>query len=357
MTYLANRVKVSTATTGTGPITVGAAEPGFQTLASAGVPTGATVSYLLEDGLAAELGSGVYDSSAGTVTRNFIWSTTGARLNLSGNAKRLLSLLASDVVSLDKQPFTANGLWQKRRYAKNVYLVGIGGGAGGGGGRTGAAGTARSGGGGGSGAGWSDRLIDASLLGDTEPVFIGAGGAGGISRTTDTTSGAPGASGGNTTFGSIFVAGGGLAAGFATTSNLNSVSGGTGSVIGGSSGGTSVTANGGTPPPPLGIAPGGGGGGGSISTGNVALNAGLGGSNGSGQPVVQRGARRAGRSRCGRYEYVRRRHGGRQRRRRRRCRFDGASWCRRRRWLSWRRRRRRRSGSERIPERRGRCRR
>lgn len=81
-----NRAQQTTATTGTGTVTLGAATTGYQTLASAGAVTGDPVSYVIRDGTAWEIGTGTYTSAGTTLSRTLIQSSTGSLLNLSGAA-------------------------------------------------------------------------------------------------------------------------------------------------------------------------------------------------------------------------------------------------------------------------------
>ena len=98
MVTLANRVKVETSTTGTGTITLGSAVDGFQTFSDSDVSTGDTVRYVIEDGDYWEIGSGVFNSGAVTMTRVVLQSSnSGSLLNLSGSAIVFLTVIAEDL--------------------------------------------------------------------------------------------------------------------------------------------------------------------------------------------------------------------------------------------------------------------
>lgn len=88
-------MQVSTATTGTGTLTLGSALSGFRSFSDAAIPTGETVHYVIEEGTAWETGVGLYTSSGATLTRRLLASSTGSLLSLTGSAKVSITAVAS----------------------------------------------------------------------------------------------------------------------------------------------------------------------------------------------------------------------------------------------------------------------
>lgn len=120
LTTFANRARMTTATTGTGTLTLGSALTGYLSFAEAGVANGSTVSYCIEDSNNIEIGHGVYTASGTTLTRNVIASKIHGEaidttpISLSGSARVFLTLLAEDIRNLtgpyfNVQEFGATG--------------------------------------------------------------------------------------------------------------------------------------------------------------------------------------------------------------------------------------------------------
>ena len=98
MVTLVNRAKMSTSTTGTGTITLGSAESGYQSFADAGVSDGDVVRYAIEDGDDWEIGSGTYTATGTTLSRTVDESSNSdAALNLTGSAVVFITAAAEDV--------------------------------------------------------------------------------------------------------------------------------------------------------------------------------------------------------------------------------------------------------------------
>jgi hypothetical protein len=98
MTTLVNRAKMTTATTGTGTLTLGSASLGYQTFAAAGVLDGETVRYVIEEVNNWEIGVGTYTSSGTTLTRTPSESSSGgAAITLAGAAVVYVVAAAQDI--------------------------------------------------------------------------------------------------------------------------------------------------------------------------------------------------------------------------------------------------------------------
>lgn len=101
MAKLFNRAKMNTATTGSGTVTLGTAEAGFQTFADAGVANSDVVQYVIEEGSNWEIGTGTYSSSGTTLTRTPSESSGGGgAITLSGGAKVSITVIADDLKRL-----------------------------------------------------------------------------------------------------------------------------------------------------------------------------------------------------------------------------------------------------------------
>jgi hypothetical protein len=100
MAVLANRVQVTTSTTGTGTITLGSNVVNYQTFAEGGVSDGDVVRYLIQDGNDWEVGTGTYTASGTTLSRTVSESSNSdAALNLSGSAIVSIVAAAEDITS------------------------------------------------------------------------------------------------------------------------------------------------------------------------------------------------------------------------------------------------------------------
>jgi hypothetical protein len=105
---LYNLARMTTATAGTGTITLGSAVAGFLSFASAGVSDGDTITYAIEDGSNSEIGRGVYTASGTTLSRSVLKSTNSNNpIHLSGTAAAqvIITAAAEDFVAAVRQSY------------------------------------------------------------------------------------------------------------------------------------------------------------------------------------------------------------------------------------------------------------
>ncbi len=98
---LYNLVSMTSATAGTGALTLGSAVSGFLSFADAGVPDGTEVSYAIVDGANTEVGRGTYTSAGTTLSRDTVLASTnsGNKINCSGSEQVSIAILAENVAS------------------------------------------------------------------------------------------------------------------------------------------------------------------------------------------------------------------------------------------------------------------
>jgi hypothetical protein len=98
MSKLYNLARMTTATTGTGTITLGSAVSGFLSFSGAGVSNAETVTYAIEDGSNREIGTGTYTSSGTTLSRSVTKSTNSdSAISLSGSAQVFITPRTEDI--------------------------------------------------------------------------------------------------------------------------------------------------------------------------------------------------------------------------------------------------------------------
>ena len=130
MAVLKNRAKMSTSTTGTGTITLGSAESGYQTFADAGVANADVVRYVIEDGNNWEIGTGTYTATGTTLSRTVSESSNSdAAINLSGSATVFIGATAEDIPALYADSANGSAVTPTSNAGGSYNSVAIGNGA------------------------------------------------------------------------------------------------------------------------------------------------------------------------------------------------------------------------------------
>jgi hypothetical protein len=110
MAKLYNLARMTTATVGTGTITLGSAMTGFLSFSGSGVVDGEVVAYGIQDGNNSEVGEGTYTAAGTTLTRTVTNSTnSNTAISLSGSAQVFITPSSKHI-----------GKWTNRRVAKTA---------------------------------------------------------------------------------------------------------------------------------------------------------------------------------------------------------------------------------------------
>jgi hypothetical protein len=124
MAILRNMAAMTTATAGTGTMTLVAAITSFLDFQTAGVPAGATVTYLIVEATNREVGRGVWAQGAKTLTRATVLKSTnaGSQVTLAGAAQVYIADSAEDHIAVDETQPTAFTSTQKRQVQANTQI-------------------------------------------------------------------------------------------------------------------------------------------------------------------------------------------------------------------------------------------
>lgn len=100
---LLNRARMTTATAGTGTITLGSAVTGYATFAEAGISDGQKIKYTIEDGNDFEVGEGTYTTAGTTLSRDTVHISKIA--GVAGTTKLTLSGTATVFTTFAKEHY------------------------------------------------------------------------------------------------------------------------------------------------------------------------------------------------------------------------------------------------------------
>jgi hypothetical protein len=125
MPVVGNRIKVASSSTGTGNITLGSAEDGYQTFAAGGISNNDVVRYVITEGSAWEIGKGTYLTSGPSLVRtsgNLLESSTGSLLDLGGSATVFVSLADVDVMQTDGGTFSGDVTFEGATTGRDIVF-------------------------------------------------------------------------------------------------------------------------------------------------------------------------------------------------------------------------------------------